>query len=166
MVAPIFGNEGVDASNNKIVSKEFDEDSKKYFLYECLTPLDQIWKRLLKRDIETLEWKRERDIYYSVEQMPEFPGGEEKLFKYIQENIQYLSSVYKGVEGCVYIRFVVLKDGSITDITVLRTLDPDCDKEAVRLIKNMPKWNPGKQNGIAVDVYYTLPIIFRLPKEK
>lgn len=101
--------------------------------------------------------------FVSVEQMPQFPGGQVEMNKYISENLQY-PKVAKdnGIQGRVVLRFVVDKDGSISDVQVVRSLDPSCDKEAVRVIKSMPKWNPGKQNGREVPVYFTLPVTFKI----
>jgi protein TonB len=96
-----------------------------------------------------------------VEQPPYFDG----LTKWLSENIVYPPiAIEKGIEGRVILRFVVGPDGSVTDVEILRSLDPSCDKEAVRVIKKMPKWVPGKQNGNAVSVYYTLPVLFKLQK--
>ena len=101
--------------------------------------------------------------YDAVEQMPTFPGGEAELMKFIRENLKYpLSAQKEGIQGRVILRFVVSKTGSIENITILRSLDPACDEEAIRLIKSMPRWIPGKQNGNAVPVYFTLPVVFKL----
>jgi protein TonB len=101
--------------------------------------------------------------YAYVEQPPQFPGGEKELMKWLSENMKYPPIAQeKGIQGRVVLRFVVSPDGSIGQVEVQRSLDPSCDKEAVRVVKNMPKWTPGKQNGNAVFVYYTLPVLFRL----
>lgn len=103
--------------------------------------------------------------FTSVEQMPQFPGGDAELMKYIGSNLKYPTiAAENGVEGRVVIQFVVSKDGSISDVKVVRSLDPSCDKEAQRVVRSMPKWIPGKQNGRAVAVYYTLPVLFKLQK--
>lgn len=100
-----------------------------------------------------------------VEQMPTFPGGEVEMMKYIQKNVQY-PQVEKeaGISGTCYVTFVVEKDGSITDVKVLRGVSggPGCDKEAQRVVKSMPHWKPGKQNGREVRVQFNLPIKFTL----
>ena len=98
-----------------------------------------------------------------VEQMPEFPGGESEMYKYLKENTKF-PQFAKDVDitGIVYVRFVVNKDGKITDITVLRGIGGGCDEEAVRVIKSMPPWKPGRQNGVPVPVYFNLPIKFTL----
>ena len=101
--------------------------------------------------------------YDAVEQMPTFPGGEAELMKFIRDNLRYpLTAKKEGIQGRVILRFVVTKTGAIDNITVLRSLDPACDEEAIRLIKSMPRWIPGKQNGNNVPVYYTLPVVFKL----
>ncbi len=100
-----------------------------------------------------------------VEQMPSLPGGEKELMSYLSKNIKYpVIAQEQGIQGNVVLRFVVSKDGSVTDVTIMRSLDPSCDKEAIRVVKSMPKWIPGRQNGIPVAVFYTLPIRFRLEK--
>lgn len=103
--------------------------------------------------------------FVSVEQMPQYPGGNGELMKFLSSNIRYPTiAAENGIEGRVIIRFVVGKDGSVSDIQVQRGLDASCDKEAVRVVKMMPKWIPGKQNGRAVPVYFTLPVVFKLQK--
>lgn len=98
-----------------------------------------------------------------AEVMPEFPGGEAELHKFIQSNLNYpVVDQENGTEGRVSIRFVVDKNGEITNIEVLRGISPSCDREAVRVVKNMPRWIPGKQNGTPVPVYFNLPIVFKL----
>jgi protein TonB len=98
-----------------------------------------------------------------VEQMPAFPGGDAALMKYLQENTHYPTiAAENGVQGRVVIGFVVEKDGSITDVTVIKSQDPSLDREATRVVKSMPRWIPGKQNGSAVRVKYQVPVTFRL----
>ena len=120
--------------------------------------------------IETYSIQKNSNIYKAyeaVEQMPYFPGGESEMMKFIRENIQYPASAKEyGIQGRVILRFVVTETGTIENITVLRSLDPACDKEAIRLLKSMPKWIPGKQNDEIVSVYYTLPIAFKLQTRK
>jgi len=98
-----------------------------------------------------------------VEQMPDFPGGEVELYKYLQENIKYPPMAREaGVTGVVYVRFIVDKKGKISNVTLLRGIGGGCDEEAIRVVKGMPDWNPGKQNGMPVPVYFTLPVKFIL----
>jgi len=101
-----------------------------------------------------------------VEQMPEYPGGEIELMKFIGEKLRYPTIAIKNkIEGRLTIRFVVSKTGEVKDAEVLRSLYPACDEEGMRIVRLMPKWIPGKQDGKEVDVYFTLPIIFRLQKK-
>lgn len=105
----------------------------------------------------------EEEIFTIVEKMPEFPGGTEKLFKYLGKNIEYPPMAKDaGIKGKVYVTFVVDKDGSITDVKILRGIGGGCDEEAVRVVKSMPRWSPGKQRGKSVRVQYNLPINFIL----
>lgn len=100
-----------------------------------------------------------------VSQMPEFPGGEEELMRYLAQNIQYPKQALDGnTEGRVLIGFVVNKEGEIDDVKVLRSIGDGCDEEAVRVIHKMPKWKPGKNNGKLVNVFYNLPVTFQLMK--
>jgi len=119
-------------------------------------------------DIADLEEHKvivEEKPLYGVEQMPQFPGGEEALMKFITDNLRYPPVAAEvGTEGRVTIRFVVSKTGEVINVEVIRGLDPSCDREAVRVVKMMPKWIPGRQNGRNVPVYYTLPIVYRLQK--
>jgi protein TonB len=105
----------------------------------------------------------EPEIFQVVEDPPQFPGGEEELFKYLGKSIQYPPMAKDaGVSGVVYVTFVVNEDGSISDVEVLRGIGAGCDKEAIRVVKNMPKWKPGKQRGKSVKVQFNLPIRFTL----
>ncbi|MBR1564704.1 MAG: energy transducer TonB [Paludibacteraceae bacterium] len=110
------------------------------------------------------EEEEEQVIFVVVETMPEFPGGQAALFKYLSENVKYpVIAQENGIQGRVICQFVVNKDGSIVDVEVVRSGgDASLDKEAVRVIKSMPKWNPGKQRGKAVRVKYTVPVNFKL----
>ena len=101
--------------------------------------------------------------YTIIEQMPQYPGGEEALLEFIGNNLKYpVIAQENGIQGRVVIRFVVSKTGTISNVEVLRSLDPACDREAVRVVKLLKQWIPGKQNGVNVPVYYTLPITYRL----
>ncbi|MEN9918936.1 MAG: hypothetical protein RL662_1372 [Bacteroidota bacterium] len=119
----------------------------------------------LKEHKVIVEEKEPEKPFVSVEQMPQFPGGDSELMKFIGSNLKYPTiAAENGIEGRVVIRFVVSSDGTVKDVQVVRALDPSCDKEAVRVVKSMPKWVPGKQNGRNVPVYYTLPVLFKLQK--
>lgn len=103
------------------------------------------------------------EVFVIVEQMPEFPGGEEALYRFLSDSIHYPAQAREsGIQGRVFIRFIVNKDGSLYDIKVLRGIGGGCDEEAVRVIKSMPKWIPGRQRNKAVPVQYNLPIKFSL----
>ena len=102
-------------------------------------------------------------IYRSAEQMPRFPGGEAALMKYLESHINYPPEAAKNnVQGHVIVQFVVKKDGSIGEVKVVRSLEKDLDKEAIRVIKSLPNFTPGRQDGKAVSVWYTLPVPFKL----
>ena len=111
-----------------------------------------------------VEEEEEEVVFVVVETMPEFPGGQQALFKYLSENVKYpVIAQENGIQGRVICQFVVNKDGSIVDVEIVRSGgDASLDKEAVRVIKSMPKWKPGKQRGKAVRVKYTVPVNFRL----
>ena len=111
-----------------------------------------------------VEEEEEEVVFVVVETMPEFPGGQQALFKYLSENVKYpVIAQENGIQGRVICQFVVNKDGSIVDVEVVRSGgDASLDKEDVRVIKSMPKWKPGKQRGKAVRVKYTVPVNFRL----
>ncbi len=105
----------------------------------------------------------EAEIFTVVEQMPEFPGGAAEMTKFIQKNIKYpMMARESDIQGRVYVNFVVEPDGSVSNVTVMRGIGGGCDEEAIRIVNMMPKWNPGKQRGVAVRCSFTVPIVFRL----
>ena len=102
-------------------------------------------------------------VFDVVEEMPSFPGGQAALMSFLSSNIKYpVVAQENGVQGRVIVGFVVERDGSITDVKVMRSVDPSLDREAQRVVRAMPRWKPGKQNGSAVRVKYTVPVVFRL----
>lgn len=110
-----------------------------------------------------VEKKVEDKVFDAVEQYPSFPGGEGAMFSYISNNLQYPEKAQKnGIQGRVSVKFIVEKDGSISNVEVNRSVDADLDNEAMRVIKSMPKWNPAKQDGTEVRAYYYVPVTFRL----
>lgn len=112
---------------------------------------------------DTIRIKKEEEIFTIVDQMPEFPGGISKMMEFIASNIQYPNSCSEmGIQGIVYVSFVVRKDGTIDDIRLLKGVHEAIDKEALRVVGMMPKWVPGKNSGREVDVRFALPIKFRL----
>ena len=103
----------------------------------------------------------EADIFQVVEDMPQFPGG--SVQKWIAKNVKYtMIAQENNIQGKVFVQFVIEKDGSVSDVKVARSVDPSLDKEAIRVVKAMPKWKPGKQRGKPVRVSYTVPINFQL----
>lgn len=112
-----------------------------------------------------VEKQGEEEVFVMVEQAASFPGGTEALYKYISDNLQYPRlAIEKGIQGRVYVTFIVEKDGSITDIKVLRDIGDGCGDEVVRLVKTMPKWKPAKQRGKTVRQQFNLPVMFSLVK--
>ncbi|MFA9391644.1 MAG: energy transducer TonB [Prolixibacteraceae bacterium] len=113
--------------------------------------------------IEEDTGEEENEVFIIVEDMPEFPGGELALRKWIGSNIKYpVIAAENGIQGKVYVTFVVDKDGSISNARIARGVDPSIDQEALRVVNNLPKWKPGKQRGKPVRVSYTVPINFQL----
>lgn len=105
----------------------------------------------------------EEEVFDMVEQAPQFPGGPAELMAWLGKNIRYpVIAQENGIQGRVICQFVVGSDGSVRDVKVMRGVDPSLDKEAIRVIQSMPKWIPGRQNGKAVSVRYTLPVTFKL----
>lgn len=105
----------------------------------------------------------DNQVFTAVEQMPQFPGGDAELMKYLSTHIKYPQmAMENNVQGQVLVQFVVQKDGSIGEVKVVRSKDPDLDKEAVRVVKTLPNFIPGKMNGQPVNVWYTLPVRFKL----
>lgn len=116
---------------------------------------------------QVIEEPKEEEIFLVVEQTAEFPGGMDELPKYLSKNIQYPDVARENlIKGRVILQFVVEPDGRITNIVTMRDIGGGCAEEAIRVVKNMPKWKPGKQNGRAVRQRYTLPILFNLNIEE
>lgn len=119
-------------------------------------------KGIKSRTMEDLETE-DAEIFMIVEQMPEFPGGQEKLHAFLASTIKYPESAKEsGIQGTVYVSFIVRKDGRISDAKILRGIGADCDEEALRVVNKMPRWKPAKQRGKNVDVQFNLPIGFKL----
>lgn len=114
-------------------------------------------------EVEQEEEEKEDEIFQVVEQDPEFPGGVEALYKFVQQNIKYPQLAKENnITGRVFVQFVVEKDGSVSNVRAARDIGGGCGAEAVRVVKSMPKWTPGKQRGKAVRAAYTLPVNFNL----
>ena len=106
---------------------------------------------------------QEQEIFQIVEEMPAYPGGEQKLMEFISKGIKYPQIAREtGIQGRVFVGFVLEPDGSVSNVKVLRGIGGGCDEEAMRVVKSMPKWKPGKQRGKAVRVSYMLPVNFKL----
>ncbi len=111
--------------------------------------------------------KEEKIVYTTVQKKPEYPGGQEALFKYLRDNMIYPQvSLDNGVQGTVVVQFTVDEKGELSDLIVARSLDRSCDQEAIRVIQNMPKWEAGEQNGKKVCVRYTMPIRFVMTSKR
>ena len=111
----------------------------------------------------TAQTKKNNMVFDVVEVMPQFPGGQIAMMKYIMENIKYPKQAMKErIQGRVTVRFIVEKDGSISDVKPILSVHPLLNKEAVRVVESMPKWTPGKQNGKPVRVRFNLPVMFKL----
>ena len=111
----------------------------------------------------TAQTKKNDMVFDVVEVMPQYPGGQIEMLKYIMENIKYPEQAMKeGIQGRVTVRFIVEKDGSISNVKPVLSVHPLLDKEAVRVVKSMPKWSPGKQNGKPVRVRFNVPVMFKL----
>ena len=109
---------------------------------------------------------KEDEIFVAVEQNAEFPGGQQALMKWLSNNIRYPEAAQQNdIQGRVVVRFVVEKDGSIGNVTIAKGVDKDLDREAIRVVKKMPKWQPGKNNGQPVRSYFNLPVTFRLQNQ-
>lgn len=107
--------------------------------------------------------EEENKVFDVVEQMPSFPGGTNALMAYLSSHVKYPAVAEEnGIHGRVTVQFVVEKDGSVTDVKTMKSVDPSLDREAERVVRSMPKWIPGKQNGSAVRVKYFVPVVFRL----
>lgn len=111
----------------------------------------------------TAQTKKNDMVFDVVEVMPQFPGGQIAMLQYLMKNIKYPEQAVKeGIQGRVTVRFIVEKDGSISDVKPVLSVHPLLNKEAVRVVKSMPKWTPGKHNGKPVRVRFNLPVMFKL----
>ena len=112
------------------------------------------------------EKPKEEEIFVAVEQPAEFPGGQAALMKWLSQNIRYPEAAQQNdIQGRVVVKFVVEKDGSVGHAEIARGVDKDLDREALRVVNKMPKWQPGKNNGVAVRSYFNLPVTFRLQNQ-
>ena len=145
----------------------FDDTGEQVTIKEPLEEREIVLERPIGSGVKQSDVKRnENEIVKSVEQMPQFPGGDAALIKYLDSHIQYPPEAAKNnIQGRVILQFVVDKTGEIGEVKVVRSVDKDLDKEAIRFVKTLPKFIPGRQNGQAVAVWYTLPVTFKLPQK-
>jgi len=126
-------------------------------------PTEDVVVEIKDEGPKVIETPVQAEIFTVVEEQPGYPGGEEARISYLQQNIKYPEEAKElGIQGKVFVTFVVEVDGSITDVRVLRGIGGGCDEEAIRVVKSMPKWVPGKQRGVPVRVQFNLPIKFTL----
>ena len=128
-----------------------------------IVEVDDVTEGFIAPEVGEVEDSDMVDVYMIVEQMPEFPGGEAELIHYISKNIHYPQAAKeKGIQGRVFVGFVIEKDGSVSNVRNLRSVDSELDAEAMRVVESMPKWKPGMHNGEFVRVSYQIPIFFKL----
>jgi protein TonB len=161
--APVIKKDEEVNDENEIKSQQELTDAKGAISIADVKGNDDVNGKDIADIKENVTQEVEEKVWEVIEQMPQFPGGESELLTFIAKSIRYpVIAQENGIQGRVIIRFVVSKTGVVSNVEVLRSLDSACDKEAVRVVKTLPKWIPGKQNGVNVPVYYTLPITFRL----
>lgn len=142
-----------------VVTQEGSDDADKF---------KAVQEQVVVKEPEPVQVEKPKDdeIFVAVEQQAEFPGGQAALMKYLSNNIRYPESAQQNdIQGRVIVKFVVEKDGSIGAVTIAKGVDKDLDREAIRVVKRMPKWQPGKNNGVAVRSYFTLPVTFKLQNQ-
>ncbi|MDE6392190.1 MAG: energy transducer TonB [Muribaculaceae bacterium] len=141
-----------------IVNQEGSDDADKFMAVQQQVVVKEPEPEVVK--------PKEEEIFVAVEQQAEFPGGQAALMKWLSNNIRYPESAQQNdIQGRVVVKFVVEKDGSIGQATIAKGVDKDLDREAIRVVKKMPKWQPGKNNGVAVRSYFTLPVTFKLQNQ-
>ncbi|MCZ4693269.1 TonB family protein [Ancylomarina euxinus] len=143
-----------------IIVDDNEDIDEELIIEEAIVDIDEDVKVQVNEDIEVND---EPQIFMVVEEMPKFPGGDLELLRWINNSVKYpVIAQENGITGRVHMNFVINETGGIENIVVVRGVDPSLDKEAVRVIKKMPKWKPGKQRGKAVKVSFSLPINFQL----
>lgn len=139
-----------------VVNQEGSDDADKF---------QAVQEQVVVKEPEPVKPKEE-EIFVAVEQQAEFPGGQAALMKWLSNNIRYPEAAQQNdVQGRVIVKFVVEKDGSVSQAQIVKGVDKDLDKEALRVVNKMPKWQAGKNNGVAVRSYFTLPVNFRLQQQ-
>jgi len=152
--------EGAEENLEKVKSL-FSDDTGFEISYDSLGNI-----LLVKKEEKVTPPEKEESVFFIVEDMPEFPGGEEALRKFITNSLEYPEIAVKdGIQGKVYVSFTVKKDGAVANAKIARGVDPLLDKEALRVVNSLPKWKPGIQRGTPVNVSYTVPINFTLDPE-
>lgn len=140
-----------------VVTQEGSDDADKF---------RAVQEQVVVKEPEPEVKHKEEEIFVAVEQQAEFPGGQAALMKWLSQNVRYPETAQQNdVQGRVIVKFVVEKDGSIGTATILKGVDKDLDREALRVVKKMPKWQPGKNNGVAVRSYFNLPVVFKLQNQ-
>lgn len=140
-----------------VVNQEGSDDADKF---------KAVQEQVVVKEPEPEAKPVEEEIFVAVEQPAEFPGGMAALMKWLGQNIRYPEAAQQNdIQGKVIVKFVVEKDGSIGSATVLKGVDKDLDREAIRVVKKMPKWQPGKNNGVTVRSYFNLPVTFKLQNQ-
>lgn len=141
-----------------VVNQEGSDDADRF-----KAAVEQV---IVKEPEPEVQKPKEEEIFVAVEQQAEFPGGQAALMKWLSSNIRYPETAQQNdIQGRVIVRFVVEKDGSIGAATIYKGVDKDLDKEAIRVVKKMPRWQPGKNNGVAVRSYFNLPVTFKLQNQ-
>lgn len=140
-----------------VVNQEGSDDADKF---------KAVQEQVVVKEPEPEVKPKEEEIFVAVEQQAEFPGGQQALMRWLGNNVRYPESAQQNdVQGRVVVKFVVEKDGSIGQATIVKGVDKDLDREALRVVKKMPKWQPGKNNGVAVRSYFNLPVVFKLQNQ-
>ncbi len=140
-----------------VVTQEGSDDADKF---------KAVQEQVVVKEPEPEVKPKEEEIFVAVEQQAEFPGGTAAMMKWLNNNVRYPESAQQNdIQGRVIVKFVVEKDGSIGKAEILKGVDRDLDREALRVVKKMPKWQPGKNNGVAVRSYFNLPVVFRLQNQ-
>lgn len=140
-----------------VVTQEGSDDADKF---------KAVQEQVVVKEPEPEVKPKEEEIFVAVEQQAEFPGGQGALMKWLSNNVRYPESAQQNdIQGRVIVKFVVEKDGSIGKTEILKGVDKDLDREALRVVKKMPRWQPGKNNGVAVRSYFNLPVVFRLQNQ-
>ena len=143
-------------ANTKSVAAVVNQQAK-------MTPTSQVVKAKAEAQVTDESAPQSKKVYKSVEQMPMFPGGEMALMKYLQSHINYPPEAAKNnIGGRVIVQFIVDETGQVGEVKVLRSVNDEIDAEAVRVIKTLPKFEPGRQDDKAVSVWYTLPVSFKI----